>query len=646
MDNALQEEFRKEPVAPFEKALYDESRKVDWQLRHLTKQTQGHGHKDFDAQELFKKTGVAHGRVIKSNPIIIPAYGDFQFGNFYPVPWSPVGGGGKVQGYDYALGFAGQYTKDTDEKQKIIWTPAIYIDHEILSELSRHIPDLAKKLKEKEDISPPISSQESVASSVLSNMRAIFALSFHDYIHHSIYNDISTLGTGINEEWDMDKPSPGSAGYSFVQGGYAPIYDGAAEAQAYPQKAYSLSPEKSDFAEYVWMHGGFDRDNINGKINTLELHAEAVHRDNIQGIVGEVSSPYTHPGSNQKDYGRTIRLNIIRRGAEFLDSLESFRQEVEKTRDAQTADRMTAYLAELTLGRFFRYIPMDDSALISERFALSSGKTASFKEVADSLKIPPFEFTPHDGFKRLSESTLEAAENSRNMKHTIADNPLAFSAEDIGLDAKDPKQLDAYFTVLMVVHNIHQGQRSNEEILSALKDFIERERTNMKIDFKEEMNKVFTQGGAYADSGRLKKAVRKVFTDLSPEQYHRIKDFIAASLSNGDIPYAQRMIEQWLPENMTEADMGKPLKLSGFSGLQARVLIEGSEVHTWLHDLKPWNDPRYPTAQVNANYDEAFGKNNDLLERPAYKEALGKYEQYEQARRQKSQRGSGASVAG
>ena len=98
-------------------------------------------------------------------------------------------------------------------------------------------------------------------------------------------------------------------------------------------------------------------------------------------------------------------------------------------------------------------------------------------------------------------------------------------------------------------------------------------------------------------------------------------------------PYVVRRLEQWLgnTEGSLE-DAVANLRLTGFDGLQARVLLSGSTRHRWLHDLKPWNDKRYPTAVASDHYREAFDDNRELIGRPAYREALVKYVEHEQKR--------------
>ena len=264
-----------------------------------------------------------------------------------------------VHGYNYGLGFAGKFTQDEDGKQKAEWNPAIYIDYTILDALQQPLHSSVKeeqptpKLRKGEHVIPaPVTRDGQTSARILSGMHTVFALTLHDYIHNAIYSDWATTAhRSVNRPQDMKRKDPGGAGLSFMDGAYAPIYDveGGPEAQQYPMGYSHEDRVHYHINRYTWHNGRLNGDEIQRKngIDLLELHAEATHRDIMQGIFASTKSPYAgpaHPLANTENYGPRIKRNIIRQGTEFLDSLEDFRQRIEGSR---IAIRLTAWLGIL-----------------------------------------------------------------------------------------------------------------------------------------------------------------------------------------------------------------------------------------------------------------------------------------------------------
>lgn len=618
-DEVLTRRFREEKVPVFEEAMLRESKKRGFVLGAWTRQMQARGHAGFNAQELFDKTGVAEGRVIAGNPIVVPYYGDFQFhARGGTKPWQPIDGGIELNGYCYGFGFAGRFLHDRDNDRKILWKPAIYIDASILDELEQGLATEGQ--------------EQRTAQTVLSGLHSLFLHSIHDYVHQSLYGYVFYE----DKQPEQRGEDPYGAGYSFTGGINTPISVVSKSAGAVGGSQLN-SP---------WSKRGGQV--LRTRLSSLEAHAEMLQRDVMQGQFGEAASPYKHQGANTKDYGARIKGNIVRQATEYLDALEDFRSVTVARRGEEAANNMVSYLSTLALGRFFRVVAMDDEAL-NTPCTLTNGKAMSFRQAADALRLPPFALGKHFNTGLLNENPAlrmlayldrtQPPEESEAAGGKVAHLMLLFPewekfAEKAGICA-DASTLGVAMRAVGAIHRLWPAGNNYKELSRIAKDLLHCMQT------PQQSNALVSACNANSLRDALAScAFTEAEQDTAMRVFQRLgktvrssEEFLDAALFVchwREHPFLLKQVEQWLPGGFSGDFMErmKDVQLTGFDAVRARVLFEGSAVPGWLPDLKRWDDERYSTAEVCEEYRQGFAENAEILARPVYARKLKEYGEY------------------
>lgn len=626
-ERELRKKIEQQPLAPFENELKSEHERSKWHVRHLQKGVRAAGFPEFDGEKLFDEMGVGFGRVLKSRPIIVPYYATHGIsrGEFDETgsPWMLGGFAGKIgdTDMDYGLGFVEQKTQDKSGQQRMVYSPLIAIDRKVLSAIT----DLQK---------PPFKKEtQELANDLLSGFRSMYSLSIHDFVHQMMYSDVKAIAKDATIRTSFIPDSP-------------PV----------TQDGKHL-PELS----YTWKPAG----RITNDLVPIEKHAELLMRDTWKKIF-------------ESPNGKSVKRSVLEKGVAFLDRLEEFRQIDAKRHGESAADHTATYLAILALGRFHRIISMEDKDLSNPDMAFTcrDGTKRTFKQAAERLNITTYMPSTRDVESHIVQDPSTDDQITRRAKKTFHDSELnnphgafmiqqaaerlddAFWKEFTAITKIDPSELktpEARHTAAFIATIFSSGM-IDSKLLQQFIEFTESPSPDNSNDMMRMIATSFEMSdirykdkqGQETPKWKMLKKLNQALAEHEKAdtahdlQKHMLKipqEMEKIYRESADQGYAAGRLKKWLGVNdlseQTLKEKLPDLELTGMDALHARVLFQGSHVPGWMNSYQPWQDEKYSTAEVAADFHQKWSRPEVKAERPAFTAALRENDEHRTVTRKK-----------
>jgi len=638
-EKLLRRKVEEIPVREFSETLHIEHTKQRVRLDALTSRMREIGDKEFDIDRLFIELGVGHGRVIRTNKLrIIPFFANsgISLGTDYEknTPWSlDIGGSSEFGGYKYALGFIEGPAEDKKGRKKVLWDATLAIDRRVCHALQDFMDIKTISVEKK------LPKEKFAAMEIEQLLGNFLALTIHDYGHHAMYGDAYVFGG--KEYITMDGPPKNylesRGARSFIAGSHAPLYEGN---------------ERSYEKESIWpMDSG-----VFGGVSSLEMHAELLNRDIWYSIYAG-----TEPD------GRKIKDNILKQGVTFLVNLEEFRKAVIDSQGPEVAEGMASFLAVVAMNRFYRLIQMKDPDLKQRKVTLRDGREMTFEEAGNRLGLQ--EYTPNyqdikeyekldpvysyfsrkvfDTRKRMTPAEIYKLFDGTQILDKFVTEELSTSAkpgegehEEIKLACVKTFEMLCQGLVLKDQEISWQDQRAvtyrymflAENNLPLPSEFKPIGDLLAKYDMKPKtagwnaamellahmISKERKETKEYPNGNS---STRWIQAPIVEKYGKHLEDAIRARITE---PYALGRFSKWTGKRWDEImqEDVERLSLSGYEGLEARVLAEGSRVPAWLNCFKTgMQDAKYNVAEINQKY-YANWTGEEVQQRRAFQEAL------------------------